>query len=106
GETSVNYTIVPADAGRAVQCVVLASNSTGAVAAASNAIAVPACVVPRVRGVSEATAKSRLKRSGCAVGRTRKTHSHRVPGGRVVKAKPRPGKTRASGSRVDLYVAS
>jgi len=105
GATAVSYKLVPEDGGHAVQCVVIARDSTGAVAAASSAIGVPACVVPRVWCMSQSTTTSRLKSSGCTPGRTWTTHSRYVRKGRVVKTKPRTGATLAYGSRVDLYVA-
>lgn len=105
GATAVSYKLVPEDGGHAVQCVVIARDSTGAVAAASSAIGVPACVVPRVWCMSQSTTTSRLKSSGCTPGRTWTTHSRYVRKGRVVKTKPRTGATLAYGSRMDLYVA-
>jgi len=60
------------------------------------------CRVPRVVGLRLATARSRIRRANCAVGRIRRTRSSRV--GRVLGQSPRPGARRPRGTRVDLLV--
>jgi len=60
------------------------------------------CLVPRVRGLRLASARTRIRRGGCRVGRVRRVRSKRV--GRVIAQKPRAGLRRALGARVDLVV--
>jgi hypothetical protein len=60
------------------------------------------CVVPRVIGQRFATARTRIRRSKCSVGRVRHARSRRV--GRVVSQNPSPGARRARGARVNLVV--
>jgi glucose/arabinose dehydrogenase len=62
------------------------------------------CRVPRVVGLRLATARSRIRRAHCRVGRVRQQRSSRARG-RVVAQSPRPGARRARGSRVHLTVS-
>jgi Tol biopolymer transport system component len=63
---------------------------------------VPQCVVPRVVGLRLATARTRIKRAKCGVGRVRRARSRRV--GRVLSQSPRAGSRRAQGTKVNLVV--
>ena len=60
------------------------------------------CLVPRVLGQRLATARVRIRRAHCSVGRIRRTRSGRP--GRVVEQSPRPGAKRRRGSSVRLAV--
>jgi glucose/arabinose dehydrogenase len=62
------------------------------------------CRVPRVLGLRLATARSRIRRAYCRVGRVRQQRSSRARG-RVVGQSPRPGARRARGTRVHLTVS-
>ena len=62
------------------------------------------CRVPRVLGLRLATARSRIRRSHCRVGRVRRQRSSRALG-RVVAQSPRPVARRARGTRVHLTVS-
>jgi beta-lactam-binding protein with PASTA domain len=58
--------------------------------------------VPRVIGLRLPTARTRIRRANCRVGRVRRARSRRV--GRVISQRPRPGTIRARGFRVTLVV--
>jgi Tol biopolymer transport system component len=60
------------------------------------------CKVPRVVGLRLATARKRIGRAHCRVGRVRRARSRRV--GRVLSQSPRAGSVRPSGTRVKLVV--
>ena len=61
------------------------------------------CVVPRVIGLRLATARKRITRANCRVGRVRRVRSQRRAG-RVISQNPRAGTRRAAGARVNLVV--
>ncbi len=61
------------------------------------------CVVPRVIGLRLATARKRITRAHCRVGRVRRARSPRRVG-RVLSQSPRAGVRRAAGTRVNLVV--
>ena len=60
------------------------------------------CKVPRVIGLRLATARKRIGRAHCRVGRVRRARSRRV--GRVLSQSPKAGAVRARGTRVKLVV--
>jgi beta-lactam-binding protein with PASTA domain len=60
------------------------------------------CRVPRVIGLTLGTAKTRIRRAHCSVGRIRRSRSRRV--GRVIGQSPRAGAVRARGFKVNLVV--
>jgi len=62
----------------------------------------PQCRVPRVIGLRLATARTRIRKANCRVGRVRRARSRRV--GRVLSQSPRAGARRANGARVNLVV--
>ena len=72
--------------------------------ARSSACPTPRCRVPHVVGLRLATARTRIRRANCRVGRVRQQHSTRTRG-RVVAQNPRPGARRALGARVNLTVS-
>ena len=61
-----------------------------------------ACLVPRVVGLRLVTAKQRIRRADCVVGRIRRRHSKRV--GRVLAQSPRAGTKLRQGGPVNLVV--
>jgi hypothetical protein len=60
------------------------------------------CRVPRVVGLRPASARARIRRAHCSVGRIRRARSRRV--GRVIAQSPRAGALRPRGARVNLVV--
>jgi GH25 family lysozyme M1 (1,4-beta-N-acetylmuramidase) len=60
------------------------------------------CRVPRVIGLRLATARARIRRANCSLGRVRRARSRRV--GRVLAQAPRAGMRRARGARMILVV--
>jgi Tol biopolymer transport system component len=60
------------------------------------------CIVPRVIGLRLATARARIGRANCRVGRVRRARSRRV--GRVLSQSPRARSVRPRGTRVNLVV--
>jgi hypothetical protein len=63
----------------------------------------PVCSVPHVKGLKLATAKKRLLRARCPVGRVRYARGSKR--GRVINQKPNRGKALDAGTRVYLTVA-
>jgi PASTA domain len=62
------------------------------------------CVAPKLKGLTLAAAKRKLKKSHCRVGRVTKIKS-KLKHGRVVRTQPRPGTRKPAGSRVALIVS-
>lgn len=62
------------------------------------------CRVPRVVGLALRTARTRIRRAHCRVGRVRTAGSAR-PRGRVIRQSPRAGRRLARGTRVHLTVS-
>jgi len=62
------------------------------------------CFVPRVKGLTVAKARARLRDAGCGV-RVRRVFSNKVRRGRVVKASARPGAALEAGTVVKLTVS-
>jgi len=58
--------------------------------------------VPRVIGFRLATAKTRIRRARCRVGRIKRKRSRLI--GRVIGQKPQAGARRPRGTRVQLVV--
>lgn len=64
------------------------------------------CTVPRVKGDTLASAESKIKKAGCAVGRiTRKKSGKKKRKGHVISQSPAPGSVKPSGTKVALTVA-
>ena len=63
------------------------------------------CVVANVRGRTLAVARRAIERGGCNVARVTRAFSSRVPRGRVISQRPRPGTEVAEGSRVAVVVS-
>jgi PASTA domain/Divergent InlB B-repeat domain len=62
------------------------------------------CQVPKVVGQRLATARKRIRRANCSVGRIRYARSKRARG-RVIVQRPRAGVRRAMGARVNLVIS-
>jgi GH25 family lysozyme M1 (1,4-beta-N-acetylmuramidase) len=60
------------------------------------------CRVPRVIGMRLLTARARIRRANCSLGRVRRARSRRV--GRVLAQAPRAGSRRPRGARITLVV--
>jgi Ca2+-binding RTX toxin-like protein len=60
------------------------------------------CRVPKLIGLRLATARVRIRRAHCSVGRVSRRRSSRV--GRVLRQSPRPGSIRRRGARINLVV--
>lgn len=63
------------------------------------------CVVPNVRGRALATARLRLARAHCAVGKVTRKYSAQVSKGRVIAQSPRAGATLPAAGKVRLVVS-
>jgi uncharacterized delta-60 repeat protein len=63
------------------------------------------CVVPALRGRTLASARSRLVRANCTLGKVTRVHSLRTKKGRVVSQRPRAGARLAERAKVDLVVS-
>jgi streptogramin lyase len=68
-------------------------------------ISVPACRVPRLRGKTLKAAKRVIRRHHCAVGKVKRRRSSKVKRGRIISQRPKAGKRRPGGSRVNLTVS-
>jgi GH25 family lysozyme M1 (1,4-beta-N-acetylmuramidase) len=60
------------------------------------------CRVPRVIGQRLSTARARIRRANCSLGRVRRVRSRRA--GRVLAQKPRAGTRRPRGTKVSLVI--
>lgn len=65
----------------------------------------PVCSVPRLRGLTLAAAKTRLKKAGCALGPVARAYSRRVRRGRVIAQRPAPGLRLRRGAKVRVTVS-
>jgi dienelactone hydrolase len=64
------------------------------------------CVVPELKHKKKRKAKKRLAAANCTLGKVKRRHSSRVPKGRVLKQKPKPGTVLPAGSPVKLKVSA
>ena len=62
------------------------------------------CRVPKVGGLLLATARRRIVKANCRVGRVRRARSRRALVGRVLAQSPRAGSRRPKGTKVNLVV--
>jgi beta-lactam-binding protein with PASTA domain len=85
-----------------------ATTPAPAPATTTSASSAPAaqCIVPRLRGVTRATAKKRLKQHHCAVGKTHRKHAKHVRRGRVIHANHTTGATLETGTKISLTISS
>jgi PASTA domain len=104
--TGSAYRLVSADVGKAVQCSVLATNGGGTVAADSAPrIIAQACIVPRLKGATLSSARSRLGRAHCALGKVTRAFSSSVKSGRVIRSNPGAAANLAAGTKVGLQLS-
>lgn len=68
-------------------------------------VAIPFCVVPKVRGQTLRAARARLTRANCRLGRVRLVSSRRVKKGRVISQRPQAGRRLADHAKVNLVVS-
>lgn len=64
------------------------------------------CVVPKLKGLSLARAKKKLKQAGCGVGAVKHRASKAVGRGRVLSSTPGKGSRRSAGTKVALLVSN
>jgi len=64
-----------------------------------------ACVVPNVRGLTLAAARTAIHAGHCAVGTVKRLASNTVPSGKVISQTPAPGRYVRAGSKVNLKVS-
>jgi PASTA domain len=64
------------------------------------------CLVHSLKGKTLAAAKQALVAAGCAVGRIRRTRSHRVRKGRVISQSSKAGLSLKPGTKISLTVSS
>lgn len=64
------------------------------------------CVVPRVIGLTEQAAATKLERAGCALGRVSKRTSSNVAKGKVISSQPKAGTTHPLHMKVALVISS
>jgi PASTA domain/Concanavalin A-like lectin/glucanases superfamily len=63
------------------------------------------CKVPKVEGKKKKSAKKKLKKAGCSVGKVKKKFSNKVEKGRVIKQKPKKGTKRDFEFAVKLTIS-
>ena len=102
---ALTYTLVAADAKKAIQCQVTATGAGGSVVAESAPrVSAKACIVPALKGKTLAAAKRALKKANCATGKT-KTRTSSKKAGTVIASSPAKGNNLAAGTKVALTVA-
>jgi hypothetical protein len=70
-----------------------------------NALPVPHCVVPKLKGKTLKAAKRALRTHFCSLGKVKHAFSTRVRKGRVISQKPKPGKHLNHGAKVRLIIS-
>jgi hypothetical protein len=65
----------------------------------------PKCVVPKLKGLRLAAARTALQRAHCALGTVRHKHSRRVKRGRIISQSPTAGAHGPAGSKVSVVVS-
>lgn len=63
------------------------------------------CKVPHVRGMTLSGARHAISRSGCKVGKIKRTHSRKVRKGRIVSSNPPAGRTKPRGTKIALVLS-
>lgn len=80
-------------------------NDCGTIVTADvDTIVVQPCIVPSIRGRSLASARRRLKKAGCRLGKVTRKHARRAKRGRVLKQRPAAGRSLPNGSPVAATV--
>ncbi len=68
---------------------------------------VATCTVPKIeRGTTLRRTKRKLNKAGCTSGEVTRVHSRRVPRGKLIRLKAKPGTLLAAGAAVDIVVSS
>jgi hypothetical protein len=68
--------------------------------------AAPPCQVTKLAGAPLAVAKTVISAHNCAIGKTTKKASNKVPKGHVISTSPSAGKTLTAGTKVNIVVSS
>lgn len=106
GAANAAYRITGQDLGHALQCKAIASTPNYVVESISAPVVVElACVVPRLKGVTLADARTRLERARCTLGKVTTARAKGVAAGKVVSSKPAAGKNLPAGAKVALVLA-
>jgi PASTA domain len=100
------FVVRKTDAGHKLACRVTLTNKDGGASANSAAVSIPlpACIVPKLRGLTVKSAKSRLKAAHCGVGKIKKKKGSGVKVGRVLSSSPKAGAHKRNGTKVKLVV--
>jgi PASTA domain/Divergent InlB B-repeat domain len=64
----------------------------------------PACKVPKLRGLSLAKAKAKLRKAHCKLGKVTKKAPPAAQKGKVIGQKPKPGRKLRNGAKVNVTV--
>jgi hypothetical protein len=70
-----------------------------------NALPVPHCVVPKLKGKTLKAAKRALRTHFCSLGKVKHAFSNRMRKGRVISQKPKPGRHLDHGAKVGLNMS-
>jgi serine/threonine-protein kinase len=70
-----------------------------------NALPVPRCVVPKLKGKTLKAAKRALRTHFCSLGKVKHAFSTRVRKGRVISQQPKPGRHLNHGAKVGLIIS-
>jgi hypothetical protein len=85
-------------------CTVTMSQARSVTATFTLQSSSPICLVPKVKGMKLAAAKSALTQAHCMVGKVTKQFSS-VRKGRVISQRPKAGTNLAAGAKVDLVIS-
>lgn len=86
-----------------LECTSVSSCGTIVTADVDTIVTQP-CIVPDVRNRTLGSAKRRLGKHNCALGKLTKKHSRRAKKGRVIRQRPAPGTKLAAGGKVALVL--
>jgi PASTA domain len=82
------------------------TNSSPALDQAPPSPAPPACSVPNLKGKSLKAAKKKIKAAGCKAGKVTKAKGATAKTGKIKTQSPKPGKSLAAGTKVNVRLAS
>jgi PKD repeat protein len=68
-------------------------------------VAAPGCVVPRLKGLTLAAAKTRLAANHCRLGRVTRAYSKTVKKSRILAQTPPAGRKLANGAKVNVVLS-
>lgn len=95
---SMTHHLAVVDCASAYDCSSLAENNV-------DTIVLQPCIVPDLRNRTLPSARRRLKKHNCTLGRVKKRHGPRRKRGRVIAQKPAPGTKLPNNGRVSLVFA-